>query len=392
MEYESTSHISSWSFSASEIKAIRRAANNRARRLIIEANEKIKTKEEENEEHESNCDPSIPQSSPQAQLLSTQIPVSFAKGYQIKNGKDIMEDIIETDDLPFLSPEEEVALVHFYATKLFSLIGPNAQHPSLRRDVKVPSTAALLLRRFYLSNSVMIYDPKIFMVACAFLAAKIEDATVDIRYLEEGTNMMKAHVTIPEIIKSEIHLAAGCDYDFLCLHPYRAVESYTEDLRIFLKSKDGQLCVNREWVGSADLRPLYEEAKRIVEEVAMTDAPLLATAGQIGIASLRLANERLIQTNGSQITDDNIENKNEENVTIEIDFKGYLSMRFGSSHKERDIDKIWDNIDGLCKIINGLKDNDQVDMAFLKGIHKKLKKCRGNDDKKKKKKKRKQDE
>ena len=64
----------------------------------------------------------------------------------------------------------------FYAAKLPSLIGPLAQLPRLRREVKVSATAALLFRRFYLSNSVMLFDPKAIMVAAAFLASKVEDA------------------------------------------------------------------------------------------------------------------------------------------------------------------------------------------------------------------------
>ena len=76
----------------------------------------------------------------------------------------------------FLSPEEEGRLVDFYAAKLPSLIGPLAQVPRLRREIKVSATAALLYRRFYLSNSVMLYDPKAIMVASAFLASKVEDA------------------------------------------------------------------------------------------------------------------------------------------------------------------------------------------------------------------------
>jgi cyclin H len=64
------------------------------------------------------------------------------------------------DGNEYLTPEEECLLVSFYTSKIPSLIGPMAQVPRLRRESKVPATAAMLLRRFYLSNSVMIHDPK----------------------------------------------------------------------------------------------------------------------------------------------------------------------------------------------------------------------------------------
>jgi cyclin H len=85
------------------------------------------------------------------------------------------------DGHPFLTAQEEGLLVAFYASKLPSLIGPMAQVPRLRRDVKVAATASLLFRRFYLSNSVMLHDPKAVMVAAAFLGSKVEDATSDVR-------------------------------------------------------------------------------------------------------------------------------------------------------------------------------------------------------------------
>ena len=66
---------------------------------------------------------------------------------------------------PLLTSDEEQLLIQFYSGKINYLIGPKADIPRCRRDIKVTATAALLFRRFYLSNSVMIHDPKAVMVA-----------------------------------------------------------------------------------------------------------------------------------------------------------------------------------------------------------------------------------
>jgi cyclin H len=100
----------------------------------------------------------------------------------------------------FLSPEEEGRLVDFYAAKLPSLIGPLAQVPRLRREIKVSATAALLYRRFYLSNSVMLYDPKAMMVASAFLASKVEDAMSPVSGL---WNVLV--ILVPKVFKRTTH-------------------------------------------------------------------------------------------------------------------------------------------------------------------------------------------
>jgi len=113
------------------------------------------------------------------------IPVEcFAREFSKKKKAYSDEDEGPThteDSKEFLTLEEENLLVSFYASKLPSLIGPLAQLPRLRRESKVPATAATLLRRFYLSNSVMIHDPKTIMVSAAFLASKVEDAMTDVR-------------------------------------------------------------------------------------------------------------------------------------------------------------------------------------------------------------------
>jgi hypothetical protein len=108
----------------------------------------------------------------------------FAREFDKKRDSYINEDEGPThteDSKEFLAPEEENLLVSFYVSKLPSLIGPMAQLPRLRREPKVTATAATLLRRFYLSNSVMMHDPKTIMVSAAFLASKVEDAMTDVR-------------------------------------------------------------------------------------------------------------------------------------------------------------------------------------------------------------------
>ena len=81
---------------------------------------------------------------------------------------------------PLLSPLDEAALLSFYCSKIPLLVGPHAMLPRCKRDAKVSATASLLFRRFYLSNSVMMHDPKTMLAAAAFLAAKVEDCMLDV--------------------------------------------------------------------------------------------------------------------------------------------------------------------------------------------------------------------
>jgi hypothetical protein len=75
---------------------------------------------------------------------------------------------------------EQEQIIGFHCLQLFSLIGPNALLADLRTSEVVLVTAITFLRRFYLSNSVVDISPRKIAVACAFLAAKVEEEKIDV--------------------------------------------------------------------------------------------------------------------------------------------------------------------------------------------------------------------
>lgn len=69
---------------------------------------------------------------------------------------------------------DQEILVHFHSHQIQRLVGPNAIFPELRRSASVLSTAIMLFRRFYLSNSVIDFHPRNIAAASALLSAKVE--------------------------------------------------------------------------------------------------------------------------------------------------------------------------------------------------------------------------
>ena len=105
---------------------------------------------------------------------------SFACGFhqeQERTGKRKRQEPYSADHGPsplFLSPSDQDTLVHFHAHQIQRLIGPNAVFPSLRRSASILSTAIMLFRRFYLSNSVLDFHPREIAAASALLAVKVD--------------------------------------------------------------------------------------------------------------------------------------------------------------------------------------------------------------------------
>ncbi|KAL3922935.1 MAG: hypothetical protein SGARI_006336 [Bacillariaceae sp.] len=172
----------------------------------------------------------------------------------------------------------------------------------------------------------------------------------------------------------------------LCFHPYKAVLAITEDLRTHLKSEKGRTLVSYKHgenrpISGQDLKPMHDAAQGIVNDVIISDIPLLYTPGQVGMAALMVANQ-LEQEKTADSTQS----------IPQIDLIGYIGQRF-----ERDTAKFESMaslLKEICSKLRLLKEgkygcgNYEVDMAALKGIHKKLKKVRvwGKSEKKKKRK------
>lgn len=79
-----------------------------------------------------------------------------------------------------LSVEEQEMLVRYHAQQIGQLIGPVAVVRGLVRNSTVQATAIMLFRRFYISNSVLHFEPRRLAVASAYLASKIEEQRVEV--------------------------------------------------------------------------------------------------------------------------------------------------------------------------------------------------------------------
>ena len=432
MHYEESSQATKWQLSSQvELNTLRENANKRARYVLSRENDsssddvKMEDSATNNENSQSTKD------------ACEVYGFDETRGERPKETKNLDEDndsssqqqlMLESDpeygpthtskslgNDPLLTPTDEELLISFYCSKIPLLIGPNATLSRCKRDAKVAATACLLFRRFYLSNSVMMHDPKSMLAAAAFLATKVEDCMILIGYLEMGTKEMNAPVPLNDILDAEIKLIQGIDFDLLVFSPYKTVLSYTEDLRTFLKTDKGRGLITfppghddgdgggeqkRQLVGE-DLRPMHDEAIKICDDVIVSDIPLCFAPGEVGLAALMIANEYVSSSHSNG--DDTTTEVNENSTSPQIDIMGYIRLRFQDSTDSKvkvdkaAIDAVTRRVSKLGQMIRELREgkygcgNHDVDMEKLKSLNKKLKKCRawGASEKKESKKKKK---
>nr|CDP25874.1 Putative cyclin [Podospora anserina S mat+] len=251
--YRDSSQYRLWSFSPTQLSALREKTNAAARARISE------------------------------RLLSHPLPVSTSKqdlSAPTSNANTPDPDGNSTPALPeFLTPAEELTLVGYYTSEILRA------SEALHYADEIKATAAMFLKRFYITNSIMTYPPAEMFFVALFFACKVDTGHVN---LAEYTKIFNK--SAEEILAGEFLLCQGLRFAFDVKHPYRALRGAMMEL--------------------ASLPDMQKDLKRLDEAEAkarkvlqfsplMTDAYFHYTPSQIMLAALSLADrglaERLIQ-------------------------------------------------------------------------------------------------
>lgn len=180
-----------------------------------------------------------------------------------------------TDPTPdFLTPEEETELVKFFTTELIRA----AQFCELPTEIR--STAAMFLRRFYITNSVMTYPPTELLKTCLFFGCKAEGFYIRLAKLAEKFPNTKSE----QILAGEFLLCQGIRFAFDVRHPFRALEGAVLELR--------RRCPGDE----ARINKAHARAREILKFSALvTDAYFHYTPSQVMMAALFMIDAGLVE-------------------------------------------------------------------------------------------------
>jgi len=170
------------------------------------------------------------------------------------------------DPAEMITLEEEMRLVEYYAVKLIE-VGKALKAPS-----KVICTACTYLKRFYIGKTSLEFDPQFLVLACLYVASKVEDCYM-------AADELSTHVGMPSgaILKLELPLLQGLHFDLQVFHVHKALEGIMSNFTI----KDSVL---------SDVRA---KANLLLDAFLATDAILLFTPGQIALKALIVAHPEL---------------------------------------------------------------------------------------------------
>lgn len=180
-----------------------------------------------------------------------------------------MPDISSHADL--ISLIEEAALLRHYQEKVMSV------SVNLKLPRKVLTTSVNYLKRFYVRGQSLEHDPQNICLTCLYVACKTEDCYLSATELGRLVGMP------PEIfLKLELVLLQGLDFDLQVHSPYRALEGCLADLTEWIESQNGGPPLS-----ASQLNDVKIAAYKTTDELLLSDAPLVYSPGQIGLAALR---------------------------------------------------------------------------------------------------------
>lgn len=173
----------------------------------------------------------------------------------------------------FLTADEEKRLVKFFTVELIRA----AQFCELPTEIR--ATAAIFLRRFYVTNSVMTYPPTELLKTSLFFGCKAEGFYIRLAKLAEKF----PNTTGEQILAGEYLLCQGIRFAFDVRHPFRALEGAILELR--KKSPDDEARITR----------AHARAREILKfSPLLTDAYFHYAPSQIMMAAISMADHGLL--------------------------------------------------------------------------------------------------
>ncbi|MFH4973643.1 hypothetical protein AB6A40_000352 [Gnathostoma spinigerum] len=187
------------------------------------------------------------------------------------------ESVIRPDEQSlFLSPEEESTL-----RKIVTETGIRfAEDFSPSMWLSVRWIAFAYFKRFYLHHSTMEYSPKSVMMACFYLAAKVDEFNLSIDEFVGNLKSGSPKSNAETILSLEPEIMLKLNYHLTVHAPFRPFEGHLIEMK------------TRSLLGF-DLEQVRPHANDFFKKALLGDAMLLYPPSQIALSALKYALQKL---------------------------------------------------------------------------------------------------
>ncbi|KAJ3096671.1 isocitrate dehydrogenase (NAD(+)) idh1 [Phlyctochytrium planicorne] len=195
-------------------------------------------------------------------------------------------------DSQFVTSEEQQRFCLFYETRIVAY----CRVYKFDQDGTVQATAITFFKRFYITNTVMDYDPKLILLTCLFLAAKVENSHMPL--VDFLAKVPKAPA--PEVIlELEFVVCKGLEFQFMVQSVKWPLHGLFLDMQAYLLSKHPNSNTPGLRQDLSRLADTYAKAMEISVATLHTDLCLTYWPSQIAMGCFLVAAEKVQTAGGS---------------------------------------------------------------------------------------------
>ncbi|KAI8323855.1 cyclin-like protein [Martensiomyces pterosporus] len=186
----------------------------------------------------------------------------------VEGNAELAQTRLEEVQKNLLTPEDELRLIDYYLRKISDYANV------YKFNNLVMATAINFMKRFYLHNVVLDYPPKSIMLACLYLATKVENSFLKI---DDFTRpLARAKITNADVLDLEFVVTQSLQFELCVHHPYRAAYGFFLDMQTHVED-----------IGV--LQNTYDQAVKLINKALFTDLVFFYQPAQIALGAFKLA-------------------------------------------------------------------------------------------------------
>eukprot|EP01041_Mallomonas_annulata_P010706 gene10705-22348_t len=124
------------------------------------------------------------------------------------------------------------AIIRYFCSLIRHKCSPSQKTPGgpifIKRSWRVWCTAVVFFRRFYIHNSLLAHDPRIIVLSCLFLSAKVENEYISI---DELLNKVYKGCTVDAVLEYELLVLEALYFHLRVIHPHNSSHALIADFK-----------------------------------------------------------------------------------------------------------------------------------------------------------------
>mmetsp|Transcript_7061 Transcript_7061/g.12662 ORF Transcript_7061/g.12662 Transcript_7061/m.12662 type:complete len:405 (-) Transcript_7061:2924-4138(-) len=171
----------------------------------------------------------------------------------------------------------------------------------LHLSTQLIATAVVFFKRFFMSRSVMEFNPAVISLSSIYAALKVEEVNLSahdlIKFIDGQADVfcidVVGHVKAESLLENELDFLQKLKFHLICFHPYHSLIAAEEQLSLYMKSAlnhDEEKVLNEVKKMTRDARDVLN-SRVLFSDLILTTSPGLLALAALAFCSRKYAKE-----------------------------------------------------------------------------------------------------